>query len=62
MSYFRKQDVKVLYDSFIKICDYIEQEVGCSKCPLWKDICSHPNSLECDDFANSLNKIKESIS
>lgn len=50
MSEFRKEDVLTLYNAFTKLCDYIEREVDCGNCPLWRDICSQPNSQQCSDF------------
>lgn len=61
MKEFREDDVLTLYDAFIKLCDFIECDVQCGKCPLWKEICSQPNSYQCDEFAESLKRIRETL-
>ncbi len=61
MEDFKKEDVETLYNAFTKLCDYIEQEVGCGECPLWETICSQPNSYQCDGFTESLKRIRETI-
>lgn len=61
MEEFRKDDVLTLYNAFIKLCDFIECEVECGKCPLWENICSQPNGYQCDEFAESLKRIRETL-
>lgn len=61
MKEFREDDVLTLYNSFIELCDYIECEEKCSRCPLWVDICSQPNSYQCEEFAESLKRIRETL-
>lgn len=58
---FRKEDVKILYDAFVKLCDYIECEIECSKCPMWKNICGKSDSVEYNDFAESLKRIRDNF-
>ncbi len=61
MEKFRKEDVETLYNAFIKLCDYIECEIECGKCPLWKPIDRGIISCQCDGFGKSLKRIREAI-
>lgn len=58
MEEFKKDDVLTLYDAFIKLCDFIECDVECGKCPLWKG-----RDIDCQDekFGQSLKRIRESL-
>lgn len=58
MESLKKEYVENLYNAFIKLCDYIECEIECEKCPLWK---SEKNSCQCNDFVESLKRIREAI-
>lgn len=58
MEKFKKEDVKVLYNAFIKLCDYIELRIGCWECPLYK---IETNGCRCNDFVESLKRIIEVI-
>ncbi len=61
MKEFREDDVLTIYNAFVKLCDYIEHESECGKCPLWIDICGQPNSYQCDEFSKSLKRIREAL-
>ncbi len=37
---FETEDIKLLYTAFIDLCDYIEEEVGCGKCPRYQEFCA----------------------
>jgi len=52
-------DIEKLYDAFIKTCDYIEEENGCGKCPLWNEICGSNDKSKIDEFSKALARIRE---
>ena len=56
---FDEADVEKLYNAFVSICDYVEQNTteSCAKCP-HNSICFGSNGIS---FANSLQKIRETI-
>lgn len=38
-STFKKDDVTLLYESFITLCSYIKNDIGCEKCPMNSKSC-----------------------
>ncbi len=56
---FEIEDIKNLYNAFIQTCDYIENEVGCGKCPLYKNMCGAEDMSRVNDFCESLTRIRE---
>lgn len=53
-----KSDVTVLYKAFIKLCDFIETEVGCGKCPMYSEMCCNSDKMKVDEFSQSLMRIR----
>lgn len=60
MEELRKDDVLTLYGAFIKLCDFIECEVECGKCPMWETTCRghNPNG---EAFGESLYRIRKAL-
>lgn len=56
-----KDDVIILYNAFVQLCDYIEKETvdGCSKCPLASTFCFTGNQTDGEKFAMTLQRIRE---
>lgn len=50
-----KDDVTVLFEVFKSMCDFIEENVGCDKCPVRERICFSGNECE------SIYRIKEGL-
>lgn len=59
---FDENDVKKLYEAFIKTCDYIENEIGCGKCPLFNDMCGAVNQTRAKEFGEALKRLKSVLS
>lgn len=56
-----KEDVNILYNAFIQLCDYVEKETGdsCSKCPLSSTVCFTGNKTDGEKFSMALQRIRE---
>lgn len=54
-----KEDVKKLYEAFVALCDYVEQDTedSCKRCPR-ENICFGENG---EVFAKTLKRIKTEI-
>lgn len=55
---FRVGDVKKLYNAFIALCDFVEEDVYCGKCPLWKDMCGSEDQTKATEFGKALERIR----
>lgn len=55
---FEVQDIKMLYSAFIALCDYMETDVYCSKCPLWNDMCGADDKTKVKEFGEALHRIR----
>lgn len=55
---FETEDIKVLYTAFTELCDYIEEEVGCGKCPRYHTFCTISNKKD-KEFGEALARIRE---
>ena len=55
---FETEDIKLLYAAFIDLCDYIEEEVGCGKCPRYQEFCTESNKKG-KEFGQALARIRE---
>lgn len=55
---FETSDINNLYSAFIKTCDYIENEVGCGKCPLYENMCGAEDKSMVNEFCESLARIR----
>lgn len=55
------EDVSVLYNAFIQLCDYVEMGTAnsCSKCPLASTVCFTGNQIDGEKFAMTLQRIRE---
>ena len=56
---FDVDDIRKLYDAFISLCDYVEENSGCGKCPMWTDMCGNPDKAKVNGFSDSLAKIRK---
>lgn len=55
---FKVGDVKKLYNAFIALCDFMENDVYCGKCPLWHDMCGSDDKSEINAFSEALERIR----
>ncbi len=55
---YETEDIKMLYTAFIDLCDFIEEEVGCGKCPRYHDFCEGANQKG-KEFGIALARIRE---
>lgn len=55
---FRVGDVRKLYNAFISLCDFVEEDIHCGKCPLWKDMCNADDNSEVTAFSEALERIR----
>ena len=53
-----KSDVINLYDAFIALCDYVEENIYCGNCPLWNKMCGNENKDNVTQFSRSLSEIR----
>ena len=53
-----KEDVKLLYQAFLSLCDYVEENVGCDKCPLYSELCGNIDATNVKRFSESLKNIR----
>lgn len=56
---FDTEDINNLYNSFTEICDFIENEVGCGKCPLYEKMCGAEDKTRVNEFCESLSRIRD---
>ena len=56
---FEAEDIKRLYSAFIALCDYVEKDPGCGKCPLWKTMCGNKDKSEACLFGDALARIRQ---
>ena len=56
----KKNDLKLLYNAFEKICDYMECEVGCGECPLWSRTC-HAEEAKWREFVAATERIRKAL-
>lgn len=52
-------DVTALYHAFLQLCDCVEEDLGCSKCPMYSSVCFNPDQTAVNAFAESLKRIRE---
>lgn len=57
-SSFEIDDIKKVYSAFLSLCDYIEENVGCGKCPLYDDMCGAKDKTSVEDFARAMARIR----
>lgn len=50
----KKDDVRRLYNAFLALCDYVEENVHCSNCPLYKTLCGDEDQTNVKLFSKSL--------
>ncbi len=55
---FLVDDVKKLYAAFISLCDYIENDMNCGKCPLYHTLCGAEDKSAVNSFGDSLARIR----
>ena len=55
---YETEDIKMLYTAFIDLCDFIEEEVGCGKCPRYQKFCAG-SSNQGREFGKALARIRE---
>lgn len=55
---FRVGDIKKLYNAFIALCDFIEEDVHCGRCPLWNDMCGTDDKSEVTAFSEAMQRIR----
>lgn len=55
---FRVGDVRKLYNAFIALCDFVEEDIYCGKCPLWKNMCGVDDKSEVTAFSEVLERIR----
>ncbi|WP_072418566.1 MULTISPECIES: hypothetical protein [unclassified Ruminococcus] len=55
---FEVEDIKQLYSAFISLCDFIEADVYCGKCPLWNDMCGAADKTKVREFSEALYRIR----
>ena len=53
-----KEDVKRLYQAFLSLCDYVEENAGCSNCPLYSELCGNADAANVICFSESLKNIR----
>lgn len=55
---FRVGDIKKLYNAFIALCDFVEDDVHCSRCPLWNDMCGSDDKSKVTAFSEAMQRIR----
>lgn len=55
---FRVEDIKKLYSAFLILCDFVEEDIYCGKCPLWKDMCGADDKTKVNEFSEALKRIR----
>lgn len=55
----KTDDVRQLYDAFISLCDYIEENVYCGNCPLYETLCGNKDKTNVDLFSKALKNIRD---
>lgn len=56
---YNTEDIRKLYNAFVKLCDHIEEEHGCGTCPLWEPMCENKDKTNVTEFGHSLARIRE---
>ena len=56
---FDVDDIIKLYSVFISLCDYVEENPGCGKCPMWVSMCGNKDKTIVNDFSASLARIRK---
>lgn len=55
---FKVGDVKKLYNAFLTLCDFVEKDIHCGKCPLWHDMCGADDKTKAEEFGAALQRIR----
>ena len=56
---FEIDDIKRLYEAFVKLCNYTEKEIGCENCPMHLKNCGMRGMASADVFEKAMARIRE---